>query len=64
MTTRQLRTVSRWARILPALMVCQQIGCLPDDAFSQVLGENIVLTFAIAIQTVTAQVFNSLFGFV
>ncbi len=48
--------------MLPVLVAYQAVGCLPDDAFRTVLGENMLLTSAIVIQTVTGQVFNTLFG--
>jgi hypothetical protein len=35
---------------------------LPDNAITQVFGENVVFTFAIFIQSVTALVFNTIFG--
>ncbi len=43
-------------------MLYQAFGCLPDNAIAAVLGENIVLTSAIAIQTITSLIFNSIFG--
>jgi hypothetical protein len=55
----------RWRRIgqiLAACYLCQQLGCLPEDAFQQVLGENIVLTFGVVVQSITALVFNSIFA--
>jgi hypothetical protein len=45
-------------------MLYQTFGCLPDNGFAQVLGENMLLTSAIVIQTVTSQIFNGLFGFI
>jgi hypothetical protein len=48
--------------LLPALYLYQTTGCLPDNAVLQVFGENIVFTFAIVIQTITAEVFNAIFG--
>lgn len=54
---------SRLWRVLPILSICMfSTGCLPDDAVRQVFGENVVLTSAVIIQTVTASVFNSIFG--
>ena len=64
MNRNRLRFWRRVGPLIPALMVCRQVACLPDDALRQVFGENIVLTFAIGIQTVTSQIFNSLFGFI
>lgn len=54
--------LAKWGTLLPALFVYQSIGCLPDNAPRQVLGENIVFTFAVVIQTITAEVFNAIFG--
>ncbi len=53
---------SVWPRFLPVLFLFFGSGCLPDNAFNQVLGENLLLTVATVIQTVTALVFNGLFG--
>ncbi len=52
----------RWGKWLAALFVAQQVGCLPNNAFNQVLGENIVLTSAVIIQSITSIFFNTLFG--
>ncbi len=52
----------RWARFLPFVFLFQTIGCLPDGGFRQVLGENIVFSSAVVIQTITAVIFNTLFG--
>ncbi|MCG8407388.1 MAG: hypothetical protein MI923_19490 [Phycisphaerales bacterium] len=60
--TKARRRLLHWSRILPALVLYQSLGCLPDNAVAQVAGENIVLTSAVVIQSVTAIVFNSLFG--
>lgn len=54
----------RVAQLLTAGYLCQQIGCLPEQAFQQVLGENIVLTFGIVIQSITSLIFNTFFGVV
>lgn len=56
------RRILRWSKILPALVLYQSLGCLPDNAVAQVLGENIVLTSAIVIQSITSIFFNNLFG--
>lgn len=56
------RTLLRAAKILPVLGLYQSVGCLPNNAFAQVFGENIVLTAAVAIQTITSIIFNTLFG--
>ncbi|MFQ5429410.1 MAG: hypothetical protein ACE5E1_03780 [Phycisphaerae bacterium] len=58
------RKLLRWGPLLPVLVLYQTLGCLPDDAFTRVLGENIVLTSAIAIQSITSIIFNGLFGFI
>jgi hypothetical protein len=49
-------------KLAPVLLLCYAVGCLPDGAINQVLGENLLLSAAIAIQTITAQFFNTLFG--
>jgi hypothetical protein len=54
--------IAKGGKLLPFLFLYQSVGCLPDDALRQVFGENIILTSAILIQTVTAVVFNTLFG--
>ncbi|MFQ5412211.1 MAG: hypothetical protein ACE5EC_07925 [Phycisphaerae bacterium] len=56
------RSVLRWSRLLPCLMLYQSLGCLPDDAVARVVGENVVLTSAIVIQSLTSIVFSALFG--
>ncbi|MBX3395080.1 MAG: hypothetical protein KF841_06895 [Phycisphaerae bacterium] len=56
------RTLLRAAKLLPVLGLYQSIGCLPNNAFAQVFAENIVLTAAVAIQTITSIIFNTLFG--
>jgi hypothetical protein len=54
---------ARLWRALPVLSVCVfSTGCLPDDSIRQVFGENVVLTSAVIVQTITATVFNSIFG--
>jgi len=50
-------------RALPLFLAITFLtGCLPDGAVRQVFGENIILTSAIAIQTITANVINGFFG--
>lgn len=61
MKSRSMARCVRWGRWLPVAMLFQQIGCLPDDALRQVLGENIVLTSAIIIQSITSIIFNTIF---
>ncbi|MFQ5411315.1 MAG: hypothetical protein ACE5EC_03430 [Phycisphaerae bacterium] len=58
------QAVLRWSRLLPFLVLYQSLGCLPDDSVARVLGENVVLTSAIVIQSITSIVFNSLFGLI
>lgn len=58
------RKLLRWGRLLPILALYQSVGCLPDDALTRVLGENIVLTAAVAIQSLSSIFFNTLFGFI
>ena len=52
----------RLAKLLPALLMCFGLGCLPDDSVGQVLGENMLLTSAVVIQSITSMIFNGLFG--
>lgn len=52
----------RFGQILTGCYLFQQIGCLPDQAFQQVVAENIVLTFGIVVQSITALIFNTFFG--
>lgn len=54
--------LARWGKLLPLVFLYQMIGCLPDNAFRQVLGENIVFTSAVVIQSITSLIFNTLFG--
>lgn len=61
-TLKHRRLILRIAKFLPIVCVYQSIGCLPNDAFAQVFAENIILTFSVAIQTITSLVFNTLFG--
>lgn len=51
-------------KLLPVLIVYQSVGCLPDDGFKQVVGENMLLTAAVIIQSFTSVFFNTLFGFI
>ncbi len=52
----------KWGKVLPVLALYQTVGCLPENGFTQVVGENIVLTAAVVIQSITSIVFNGLFG--
>lgn len=61
---RASRILSRCGRLLPILILCQTLGCLPNDAIRTVLAENIVQTLAITIQSFVAIVFGNLFPFV
>ncbi len=62
MTKRAPRNHRGLGKLAPALLLCYAVGCLPDGAMNQVLSENLLLSTAIAIQTITAQFFNTLFG--
>ena len=53
---------TRLGRLLPLPFLCFTVGCLPDDAFLQVFGDNLLLTAAIVIQTISSTFFNGLFG--
>ncbi len=64
MVARHHRRLLRIAKVLPVLVLYQSFGCLPDDAFNRVLAENLILTSAVVIQTVTSLVFNTIFGVV
>lgn len=61
MTNKALRRCLRWGRWVPTAVLFQQLGCLPEDAVRQVFGENIVLTSAIIIQSLTSIFFNNIF---
>jgi hypothetical protein len=50
-------------KLLPALVLYQAVGCLPDGGFRQVTAENMLLTTAVIVQTITSIFFNTLFGF-
>ncbi len=58
--TRRMST--RCGQVLPAFFLCYGIGCLPDNAVNQVLGENLVFSVAIVVQTITSTLFNTLFS--
>jgi len=58
------RRLAKLCWILPVLLLSAATGCLPNDAFKQVLGENLFITAATAIQTATWVFFNTLFGFI
>ena len=63
MDKRKLWKFSR--RLGQTLIGCylfQQLGCLPENAFQQVVAENIVLTFGVIVQSTTALIFNTIFG--
>lgn len=62
MMKRAPRNHRNLGKLAPVLLLCYAIGCLPGGAINQVLGENLLLSAAIAIQTITAQFFNTLFG--
>lgn len=54
---------ARCTRALPVAILCLfSTGCLSNESVRQVFGENVILTSAVVIQTVTATVFNSIFG--
>ncbi|HVP12039.1 MAG TPA: hypothetical protein VMV94_12730 [Phycisphaerae bacterium] len=61
-TTRRPWKLVALGKLLPVLFLYQAVGCLPDGAFKEVTAENILLTTAVIVQTVTAQFFNTLFG--
>ena len=63
-TRRPKRVPASWHRLLPVLILCVAVGCVPEGAFGQVLGENMLLTVASTIQTITWVFFNSLFGLI
>ncbi len=60
--TRNKRRTRHWSWLLPVLAICQSTGCLPDGGFKQVVGENIVLTSAVIIQSLSSIFFNTIFG--
>lgn len=64
MTDYRLRKLLGCCKWLPVLLAYQSVGCLPDNAFKQVTGENVLLSTAIVIQTLTSLFFNQLFGFI
>jgi hypothetical protein len=43
-------------------MTLYQVGCLPSDSFANTFADNIVLTSAIIVQSITSIFFNTLFG--
>ncbi|HPF40635.1 MAG TPA: hypothetical protein P5081_10185 [Phycisphaerae bacterium] len=51
-----------WLALPLSCLAALSTGCLSNDSIRQVFGENVVLTSAVIIQTVTATVFNSIFG--
>ena len=60
---RYSRLACRLAPWLPLALIYQTGGCLPDNALTEVLAVNIVLTSAIVIQNITSLVFNTIFFF-
>jgi hypothetical protein len=54
--------LSRYGAIVSALFALHQVGCLPEGGFQQVTAENVIFTAAVTIQSVTAVIFNTLFG--
>lgn len=63
-----MKTAARWLRrsaaLVPFLCLYQATGCLPDNAFREVLAENVVLTGSIAIQSIISIILGNLFQFV
>jgi len=63
-----MKSAGRWLRrgaaVAPFLFLYQATGCLPDNAFREVLAENIVLTGSIAIQSIVSIILGNLFQFV
>ena len=62
-TKRRLWKLVVLGKLLPVLFLYQTVGCLPDGAFKEVTAENMLLTIAIIVQSLTANFFNGLFGF-
>ena len=63
-TKRTRRILAGWTCRLPVLLLPVAAGCVPEGAFPQVLGENMLLTVATTVQTITWIFFNSLFGLI
>lgn len=63
-TKRTYRMSAGWNRWLPVVILPLASGCVPEGAFTQVLGENLLLSVASAVQTITWVFFNSLFGLI
>lgn len=63
-----MKSAARWMRraavAFPAMFLFQATSCLPDNAFREVLAENIVLTGSIVIQSVVSIILGNLFQFV
>lgn len=63
-----MKSSARWLRrcaaVFPIVYLYQATGCLPDNAFREVLAENIVLTGSIAIQSIVSIILGNLFQFV
>ncbi|MBN2563878.1 MAG: hypothetical protein JXQ75_23430 [Phycisphaerae bacterium] len=55
---------ARFGQLLPVLFLSYAVGCLPEDAFKQVLGENMLFTAAVAVQSFTWTLFNNLLGLI
>lgn len=58
---KHVRWLTRVGFLLPALALYQNSGCLPNNAWTEVLAENIVFTSAVVIQSITSIVFNTIF---
>lgn len=52
----------RYGGLVSGLFALHQLGCLPNNAFSQVTADNLVFTSAVFIQSVTAVIFNTIFS--
>lgn len=63
-----MKSSARWLRrcavAFPVIYFFQVTGCLPNNAFREVLAENIVLTGSIAIQSIVSIILGNLFQFV
>jgi hypothetical protein len=63
-----MKTCARWLKrgvaLVPAFFLFQVGACLPNNAFAEVLAENIVLTSAIVIQSVVSIILGNVFTFV
>ena len=52
------------AALVPLAVLFQTSGCLPNDAFREVIAENIVLTSSIVIQSLVSIILGNVFQFV